>query len=262
MAKIALGIQYDGRSFSGWQRQRHAASVQQSLEQSLSEIADEDVTVYCAGRTDSGVHAVAQVVHFETQKQRPLRAWQMGTNSRLPREVAVNWALEVDPRFHARFSAQARTYQYIIANQSSRPALWAGRVTWETRPLAASTMHQAAQYWLGEHDFAAFRAAACQSNSSYRFVESISVERNADYVVMKVCANAFLHHMVRNMVGVLLEIGVGDRGQDWALEVLASKNRQMAGKTAPPDGLYLAAVRYPADFGIPNSDISFPAFSN
>ncbi|MGR8947513.1 MAG: tRNA pseudouridine(38-40) synthase TruA [Gammaproteobacteria bacterium] len=261
MGKIALGIQYDGRSFSGWQRQRHANSVQQSLEECLSKIADEQVTVYCAGRTDSGVHALAQVVHFETQKTRPDRAWSMGANSILPRSVSVLWMRRVANDFHARFSATARTYQYIIANQTHRPSLWSGRVTWERRELDASVMNLAAQHWLGEHDFSALRAAACQSNTPYRFIESINVQRHHEYVVIKVCANAFLHHMVRNMAGVLLEIGVGKRDSGWALEVLEGRNRQLAAKTAAPDGLYLAGIRYPSQFNIPQLNCHFPLLS-
>ena len=261
MTKIALGIQYDGRSFRGWQRQRHANTVQQSLEECLSKIADEEVTVYCAGRTDSGVHALAQVVHFETQKIRPDRAWSMGANSILPSTVGITWVQQVANDFHARFSATARTYQYIFANQRHRPSLWSGRVTWERRNLDAAAMNLAAQHWLGEHDFSALRAAACQSNTPYRFVESIDVQRHREYVVIKVCANAFLHHMVRNMAGVLLEIGVGKRGSDWALEVLQSRNRQLAGKTAAPDGLYLAAIRYPCHFNIPQINYHFPLLS-
>ena len=258
MTKIALGIQYDGRAFCGWQRQAHALSVQQSLEESLSRIAAEDIRVFCAGRTDSGVHALGQVIHFETGNHRPERAWTMGVNSILPRDIAVTWAQPVEDDFHARFSARARMYQYIIANQSVRPSIWAGRVSWELRPLDAERMHLSAQYWLGEHDFSAFRAAGCQAHSPNRCIELIEVRRVHEYVIVKVQANAFLHHMVRNLVGVLLEIGCGRQEPIWAQEVLRSRNRQMAAQTASPDGLYLCEVSYPDHFGLPRPERHFP----
>ena len=258
MTRFALGIEYDGRAFSGWQRQSHAASVQQTLESCLSEIADEPISVHCAGRTDSGVHALGQVVHFESANARPQRAWTLGVNSLLPREVAVTWVAPVPDDFHARFSAQSRTYQYIILNQPLRSALWSGRVTWELRPLVAERMHQASQYWLGEHDFSAFRAAGCQAKTPFRCIESIAVRRQNEYIVVRVCANAFLHHMVRNLVGVLVEIGTGRREPLWAQEVLFGKNRQKAAKTAPPDGLYLVEVGYPAHYGLPRPERNFP----
>ena len=233
--------------------------MQQTLENCLSQIADEPISVYCAGRTDSGVHALGQVVHFESNKPRPQRAWTMGANSILPREVAVTWAAAVPDDFHARFSALSRTYQYIIANQALRPSIWAGQVTWELRPLDAGRMHRAAQYWLGEHNFNAFRAAGCQANTPFRCIELIEVQRQHGYVIVRVRANAFLHHMVRNLVGVLIEIGCGRREPIWAQEVLESQNRQMAAKTAAPHGLYLCEVRYPEHYALEQPKQRFPA---
>ena len=258
MTRIALGVEYDGSAFSGWQRQSHAPSVQQTLEDSLSQVANENISVYCAGRTDSGVHALAQVVHFDTNATRPLRAWTMGTNSSLPPEVAVKWAISAEENFHARFSATSRTYQYVILNQALRPAVWGNRVTWELRPLDVDRMQIAALHWIGEHDFSSFRAAGCQANSPFRCIDLIKVRRLNAYVVVTVRANAFLHHMVRNLVGVLLDIGCGVKEPIWAQELLAAKNRQLAAKTAPPQGLYLCDVQYPQHCNIPASNQSFP----
>lgn len=258
MAKFALGIQYDGSAYCGWQLQRNSPSVQAVVEEALSIVADENVRVNCAGRTDSGVHALGQVVHFESSKPRPERAWRLGTNANLPLDVSVQWVHEVSENFHARFSALSRQYTYIILNHPSRPALWARKVSWQPVPLNAEVMHEAAQNWLGENDFSAFRAAGCQSNSPNRFVDYFTVSRHGDYVIISVRANAFLHHMVRNFVGVLLEIGRGKREPNWAAEVLASRRRANAAETAPPDGLYLTEVRYPAEFGLPQTIADFP----
>lgn len=258
MTRFALGIQYDGRPFCGWQRQRDVRTVQEELEASLSRVADENVRTYCAGRTDRGVHALDQVVHFDSSKIRPDRAWQLGTNGNLPDEVAVSWVKRVPDDFHARFSALSRTYHYIILNQRARPALWAGKVTWEFNALDTDKMQLAANYWLGEHDFSAFRAAGCQSKSPYRCVEYFRVERRLEYVVISVCANAFLQHMVRNFVGVLVEIGRGRKDPAWAEDVLNSKRREAGARTAPPDGLYLVAVKYPEVYEIPSGISSFP----
>ncbi|MEM7466014.1 MAG: tRNA pseudouridine(38-40) synthase TruA [Pseudomonadota bacterium] len=259
MARIALGVQYDGRHFSGWQRQSHAPSIQQTLEDCLSQVADHPVTIYCAGRTDSGVHALNQVVHFESTKPRPARAWVLGTNTLLPSTVSINWQHAVEADFHARFSADARTYQYVISNLPTRSALWADRVCWELGALDAEKMHEAAQAWLGEHDFSAFRAASCQSNTPFRCIQHITVVRTGHFVVIRVTANAFLHHMVRNLAGVLIDIGLGRQEVPWAAKLLASGDRTLAGKTAVAGGLYLTGVTYPERFGLPNYDASFPA---
>lgn len=259
MTRIALGIQYDGRPYCGWQRQSTVSSVQQTLEVALSKVADEQIQTFCAGRTDRGVHAIEQVVHFDTNKLRPDKAWLLGTNGHLPDEVGVCWVRGVSDQFHARFSALSRTYQYIILNQRARPALWAGKVSWEFEPLDVDLMQQGAQYWLGEHDFSAFRAAGCQSNSPYRNVEYFQVQRRQNYVVITVRANAFLHHMVRNFVGTLIEIGKGRQEPVWAEELLIGRKRELAAKTAPPDGLYLLCVKYPSEFPIPASNRGEPS---
>ncbi|MEN9725727.1 MAG: hypothetical protein RL434_93 [Pseudomonadota bacterium] len=255
--KIALGLEYDGAVFSGWQRQHHARTVQACLEEALSRVANHPVTTWCAGRTDAGVHALGQVVHFETEAVRTLRAWVLGTNANLPREVAVRWAVEVAPDFNARFSATARAYRYLILNQPTRLALWARHATWELRPLDAPRMHLAAQALVGEHDFSSFRAAGCQAHHPVRTVHHISVSREGSQVVLLVRANAFLQHMVRNFTGVLLAIGRGERPVAWTGELLAARDRTQAGVTAPPQGLYLTHVDYPPHFGIPPPEADF-----
>jgi tRNA pseudouridine38-40 synthase len=252
--KIALGLEYDGAAFSGWQTQRHARSVQACLEEALSKVANHPVTTWCAGRTDAGVHAMGQVVHFETDAMRSMRSWVLGTNANLPREVAVHWAVEVSSDFNARFSATARAYRYLIHNQPTRLALWSQRATWELRPLDAERMHLAAQALIGEHDFSSFRAAGCQARHPVRTLHSISVSREESRVVLEVEANAFLQHMVRNLTGALLEIGRSERPVEWIGELLAARDRTRAGVTAPPEGLYLIRVQYPGHFGIPDSD--------
>jgi tRNA pseudouridine38-40 synthase len=216
----------------------------------LSQVANHPVEVCCAGRTDAGVHAVGQVVHFNTQALRSLRAWIYGTNTHLPATVRVLWASEVDPDFDARRSASSRTYHYFIYNSPIRPALLNRQVTWCYRALSVEAMHEAAQQWLGEHDFSSFRAAECQSRSPVRRLIHTSVERNGLVLRFSVTANAFLHHMVRNMVGVLLEIGAGRRPVHWSKEVLEARARVKAGMTASPNGLYLVSVSYPDKFGL------------
>lgn len=255
--KIALGLEYDGAAFSGWQIQRHARTVQACLEEALTRVADHPVRTWCAGRTDAGVHAMGQVVHFETHAMRSMRSWVLGTNANLPREVAVHWAVEVSPDFNARFSATARAYRYLILNQPTRLALWSRRATWELRPLDAARMHLAAQVLVGEHDFSSFRAAGCQASHPVRTLHRISVRREGSQVVLEVEANAFLQHMVRNLTGALLEIGRGERPVEWIGELLAARDRTRAGVTAPPEGLYLLRVEYPGHFGIPAASAAF-----
>ncbi len=251
--RYALGIEYRGTRYHGWQRQtgHPEPSVQAQLEEALSSIADSPITVICAGRTDSGVHASGQVVHFDTQVQRPLRAWLNGVNTRLPDDIKVLWVQVVPQEFHARFSAQARTYRYFIVNRTIRPALGSELLTWEKRPLDESCMHDAAQQLLGEQDFSAFRGASCQSRTPFRCVESVSVSRYGALVMVEIRANAFLHNMVRNIVGTLLEVGCGNKPPRWIAEVLASRDRRCAGKTAAPSGLYLYRVDYPPSFNLP-----------
>ena len=249
--KIALGVEYQGRRYLGWQRQHDGPTVQATLEAALTGIAGHPAPVICAGRTDRGVHAVQQVVHFETGAMRPLRAWVLGTNGALPTDVAVIWAREMAGDFHARFSASQRTYQYIILNRRARPALLDGLVSWECRELDVAKMAEAARPLVGEHDFSSFRAAGCQAGSPWRRVHSLTLRRLGKFIVITIRANGFLQHMVRNIAGVLLAIGRSRRETGWAAEVLAAKDRRMAGATAPAAGLYLVNATYPARFAIP-----------
>lgn len=250
--RVALGIEYDGSEFFGWQRLSHGRSVQAQVEAALSFVADTEVTVTCAGRTDSGVHAHCQVVHFDAPVQRPLRAWLMGANARLPDAVAVRWVQPVDDRFHARFSAIARRYRYRILNRAVRPAIGRAYLTWERLPLDAQAMHRAAQALLGEHDFSAFRAVQCQARHARRDLQQISVRRDGEEVVVEVRANAFLHHMVRNLVGSLLPIGRGELPEQWMAQLLAGRDRSVAGPTAPATGLCFLGPLYPAACGLPS----------
>jgi len=249
--RIAAGIEYDGSQFHGWQRQAGQRSVQACLEAALSQVADETVQVVTAGRTDAGVHAAGQVVHFDCAARRPMRAWVRGATTRLPRDVAVLWAQEVAPDFNARFSALERCYCYVILNRQVRPALLRGRVTFEYRPLDAARMQAGADLLVGNHDFSAYRAAACQARSPRRELYRLEVRREGSLVTIRAQANAFLHHMVRNIAGVLMAIGAGEREPAWAREVLEGRVRALGGVTAPPDGLYLEAVRYPARYRLP-----------
>ncbi len=250
--RVAVVLEYDGSAFAGWQLQEpEVRTVQACVEAALSRIADHPVRVTCAGRTDAGVHATYQVVHFDTPAHRPPHAWVLGANSHLPPEVAVRWAGVVPEDFHARFSAQARTYRYLILNRPVRPTFLARRVTWTHRPLDEARMAEAARDLVGEHDFSAYRALGCQAKSPVRTVHRLEVLRQGELVILEVEANAFLHHMVRNMAGVLMEIGAGRRPAGWAREVLEGRDRTLGGVTAPPDGLYLVGVRYPERYGLP-----------
>ncbi len=249
--KLALGVEYDGTAFSGWQRQTAARTVQACVEQALAVIANHDVQTICAGRTDAGVHARAQVVHFTTVATRPPRAWILGTNAHLPPDVSVVWMRDVDDSFHARFSASARSYCYVICNRVARPGLWARRMAFVPGPLDESRMAAGARWLLGEHDFSSFRAAGCQSRHARRLVRAITVARRGELVFVRVTANAFVQHMVRNIVGTLLVVGQGREPPDWVRHVLAARDRAVAGVTAAPDGLYLTGVEYPDHYGIP-----------
>ena len=248
---MAAVLEYDGSAFSGWQRQDHAPSVQAAVEQALSRVADAPTTVVTAGRTDAGVHALAQVIHFDTGALRSAYAWVRGANSNLPDSVALLWAGEVAADFSARFSASGRQYRYVILNRAMRPAVLARRVTHEYRPLDVERMQAAARHLVGTHDFSSFRAMQCQAKSPVRELRRLEIRRQGDFVLIEVEANAFLHHMVRNLAGVLMTIGAGEREPDWAREVLAARDRTVGGITAPPDGLYLEAIAYPGQFGIP-----------
>jgi tRNA pseudouridine38-40 synthase len=250
--RIALGIEYDGGGFSGWQLQRHAVrTVQGELEAALSKVAAHPVRVVCAGRTDTGVHATGQVVHFDTQADRSDRNWVLGSNVNLPPDVAVSWACRVDDRFHARFGAISRRYCYQILNRPTRSSLLAGRATWIHQPLDADRMHEAGQVLVGEHDFSSYRAIGCQAKSPVKTVHSLAVQRRGERILLTVHANAFLHHMIRNIAGVLIAIGRGERPADWAAWVLAQHDRTRGGVTAPPDGLYFERVWYADEFAIP-----------
>ncbi len=249
--RVALGIEYDGTDFFGWQRLAHGPSVQAEVEAALSFVANHPVEVTCAGRTDAGVHARCQVVHFDSTAIRDPRAWVLGATTRLPHAIAVLWAQAVPDDFNARFAARARRYRYTILNRPVRPALEARFVAWERVPLDADAMHVAAQALLGEQDFTSFRAVSCQARHARRCVTAISARRECGNVIIDIEANAFLHHMVRNIVGSLLEVGRGERPPGWIAELLAARDRSIAGATASPQGLTFIGPRYPAQWGLP-----------
>ncbi len=249
--KIALGVEYDGSRFCGWQTQASGCGVEDVLGAAVAEIAGEEVGLVCAGRTDAGVHAIGQVVHFDTVAKRPESAWVRGVNALLPPAVAVRWAREVPADFHARFSATARHYRYLCLNRAVRPGLLAGRVGWFHLPLDVESMRAAARMLLGEHDFSAFRAAECQAKTPVRTLFRLDIERRGDLLVFDFGANAFLHHMVRNIVGCLIYVGSGKHAPDWVATVLARRDRRLAAPTFAADGLYLHAVDYAAHWGLP-----------
>jgi tRNA pseudouridine38-40 synthase len=255
MARIALGIEYDGTDFIGWQIQQTGRSIEGALAEAVGRVAGEPVTVHGSGRTDAGVHAVEQVAHFESAAARTPRQWLLGINSNLPPDVAVRWVREVPPDFDARRSALSRRYRYTVLQQPARSALLRRRVWWVRRPLDYAAMTDASLAWLGEHDFSAFRGAGCQAKSPMRRLISVRVgHRTSDggaLVEFEFVANAFLMHMVRNLVGTLVAIGVGDLAPSEAARILSSRDRKAAGVTAPPGGLALVAVRYPARFELP-----------
>ena len=248
--RFAAIIEYDGSHYCGWQRQSHAPSVQQQVEQAISSVADVEVGVICAGRTDTGVHALGQVIHFETQAQRSLRSWLLGINANLPPSIVTKAVIPVDDDFHARFSARSRTYRYIIINEPVRSALLANLATWERLPLDESLMQQAGQFLVGEHDFTSYRALACQAKSAVREISRLKVEREGSLVTIEVTANGFLHHMVRNLAGVLMSIGKKEHAPIWAQQVLEVRDRACGGITAPPHGLYFIKVEYDPRYSI------------
>lgn len=263
LKRIALGLHYEGTPWQGWQTQPHRQTVQDTLEAALEKFCQMPLPTTCAGRTDAGVHATGQVVHFDTEASRELFSWVRGVNAFLPPSVAVRWAAEVEggeAGFHARFSATARTYHYVIYNHPVRSPLWAGRAGWVFRPLDAGAMQAAAQALVGEHDFSAFRAAECQALSPVRHLQAVDVRRRGELVVVTLRANAFLHHMVRNIVGSLIQVGNGNRQGVWIAELLAGRNRELAAPTFSPDGLYLAKVDYDARWGLPEVQDSLPFF--
>ncbi|MBI1425334.1 MAG: tRNA pseudouridine(38-40) synthase TruA [Gammaproteobacteria bacterium] len=249
--RIALGIEYDGSRYCGWQYQDHSPSVQEKVEQALAFVANHEVRVSCAGRTDTGVHALAQVVHFDTDAVRSDHAWVLGGNANLPEDITVLWAKQMPANFHARFSAVRRLYRYVIFNRPMRPAILAKRVSWEYRPLQIERMREATQYLIGEHDFSSYRALACQAKSPVRTLHRLDISRHCDMVILELEANGFLHHMVRNIAGVLMKIGAGEADPAWAREVLEQRDRTQGGVTASPHGLYFVTAYYPDQYSIP-----------
>lgn len=249
--RVALGLEYCGRGFHGWQSQPQGNTVQDVLEKALTQIAGEPLGVICAGRTDAGVHATQQVVHFETSIERPLSAWVRGVNSHLPSGVAVRWAQPVSAEFHARFSARGRRYRYLLVNRAQRPGLWQGRVGWFHLPLDIALMQSAAQRLLGEHDFSAFRAANCQAKTPVKHMSRADVSQRGNLIVFDFEASAFLHHMVRNLVGTLVYVGKGTQAPDWVDELLLARDRKQAAPTFSPDGLYFRGPVYEAHWNLP-----------
>lgn len=251
MTRWAAGVEYIGTAYGGWQAQTNVRSVQAEVERAISKIANHPVRVTCAGRTDAGVHAYQQVVHFDTEADRTPHAWILGCNSVLPSDVSLRWVQAVPDSFNARYSATARHYRYVIHNHSARSALLSHRAATWPQPLDAAAMHRAAQALIGENDFSAFRSSQCQSKSPKRYLHAITLLRQNDFVVMDICANAFLHHMVRNIIGALSVVGLGKQPEAWIAQVLAGRDRKQAGLNAPPDGLYFVGPVYPAEFGLP-----------
>lgn len=249
--RYALGIEYDGKNYCGWQRQKEVKSVQQCLEKALSKVANETIDVVCAGRTDTGVNATNQVIHFDFDKPRKDVAWTLGVNSNLPKDIAVKWMKPVSDDFHARFSATARRYRYIIYNSPLRSAILPSGLSFNHQPLNEKLMQQAAQHLVGKHDFTSFRTVHCQSHSPVRTLHHCNVNRLGNYLVIDVKGNAFLHHMVRNISGSLMRVGQGIETIDWIKEVLEAKNRCLAGMTAAAGGLYFVGVDYPVEFDLP-----------
>ncbi len=249
--RIALGIEYDGSPYCGWQSQADGRTVQDALQLALSQVACERITVIAAGRTDTGVHAVEQVIHFDTQTIRPLTAWVRGVNALLPSSIAVLWALPVGDEFHARFSAQARSYTYYLFCRPVRSALQQGKVGWFHQPLDVDEMRKAAKYLLGEHDFSAFRASACQAKSPVKNLAQLDIQQQGSMITLELTANGFLHHMVRNIVGCLVYIGKGKYPPQWMQQVLESRERSQAAPTFAPDGLYLRKIAYDAKWELP-----------
>ena len=252
--RIALAVEYDGRPYCGWQSQQNVLTVQDTLQRALSQIAGESISINAAGRTDAGVHAQEQVVHFDTQVNRPLAAWVRGVNTLLPDSIAVRWAHPVPDEFHARFSAHGRSYRYLLINRATRSAIHAGKVGWFHLPLDIAAMQAAAQCLLGEHDFSAFRAAECQAKSPVKHLHRLDIRRHGEMLIFDLSADAFLHHMVRNIVGCLVYVGKGKYPPDWLTGVLDSRKRRLAAPTFAPDGLYLRRIQYEAKWGLPQME--------
>ena len=253
MPRYALAVEYDGTEYDGWQSQAVGITLQQSLQKALGVVADSAIIVNCAGRTDAGVHASGQVVHFDSPVERSARAWMLGTNSNLPNSMSVHWAGLVADDFHARYSALAREYCYSLLNRQARPGLNARTLAWERRALDVPAMQEAANSLLGQQDFTSFRTVACQAKRPWRRLDRLEIERDGNVLNFKVQANAFLHHMVRNLVGSLLVVGRGEQKPEWIRGVLAAKDRALAGATAPAGGLVFIGPKYPAASGLPEA---------
>ena len=253
--RLAMGIEYDGSAYCGFQFLKHSPSVQAALEKAMARVAGHPVRVHASGRTDSKVHATRQIIHFDPPVARSEKAWVFGVNANLPRDVAVRWVKEVPETFHSRFKALARRYRYILLNQPSRPVLERANVTWCRDPLDADAMHRAAQALVGEHDFSSFRAAGCQSKTPWRHLHFIEVHRHGPLVVVDVQGNAFLHHMIRNIVGALVTVGRGDRGDDYISDLMALKDRTLSDVTAPACGLHFVDSLYDESWGLPREPL-------
>ena len=247
-----MAVEYDGSRFHGWQTQRTGSTVQSTLEKAISAVAHHPIAVVASGRTDTGVHARHQVVHFDSDAKRVERAWLLGTNTHLPKSVVARWVQPMPDDFHARFSAQARRYRYTIVNRFVRPALAREQLSWIRRPLDVAAMRDASRCLLGLHDFTSFRTVACQAHSPVRELRALQLQRDGDFIHMDIEANGFLHHMVRNIMGSLIDVGCGERPQHWIAEVLAARDRTLAGVTAPAEGLVFIGPRYERRFGLPD----------
>ncbi len=253
--RYALSVEYEGRNYFGWQRQKDVVSVQQTVECALSKIANENISVVCAGRTDTGVNATNQIIHFDTNNPRKNVAWTLGVNAKLPFDIAIKWAQPVSETFHARFSAIARRYRYVIYNSPYRPAIMAQGLSFCPHALNEKLMHQAAQILVGENNFDSFRTVHCQAHSPIRTVHHCNVSRQGNFVIIDIKANAFLHHMVRNIAGSLIRVGREIEKVQWIAEVLAAEDRTVAGMTAPAGGLYFVDVEYPSEFNLPKTPL-------
>ncbi|CEN32313.1 tRNA pseudouridine synthase A [Candidatus Westeberhardia cardiocondylae] len=253
--KIALSIGYDGSKFFGWQRQKNLLSIQENIEYALSKIANEKIKTSCASRTDTGVHATSQIIHFNTNKILPINAWTLGVNSNLKKNINVNWAKPVQNNFHARFSAISRRYRYIIYNFPTRPSLFNNGLMHCKKKLNIQNMNFSAKYLLGEKNFVSFRSSKCQSKTSWRNIYLLQIKSINNYIIIDIKANSFLHHMVRNIVGSFIEIGKEKQTKHWIQELLKNKNRKLAGPTAPAKGLYLVEIKYPTKFNLPITPI-------
>lgn len=252
MIRLAACVEYCGRNYCGWQRQTHSPSIQQEVEQALSKIADESITVVNAGRTDSGVHGIGQVIHFDTNRARTQNEWLRGVNTYLPNDISLVWTHPVESSFHARFAAKQRRYRYVILNRPISPSYLHGLVTWHVARLDLFLMQRAAKDLIGRHDFSAYRAASCQSKNPLKEIYQLTLQQSGQWIWVDITADGFLHHMVRNIVGVLMRIGERLESVHWAQQILDSRERKQGGITAPPDGLYFASVDYDDKFGLPN----------